>query len=149
MPKTRFSPGFFIVGVLARRLLFVATILAGCAGGITMNAASAGEQSTPYSVEREQKTRTVLELRFDQSVVYQDLELRLLSLDDARCPTGITCVWAGQMMVTLELLSRGDGPVEVELLRKVSREPVVVQAYEYELRLRGVEPLPRAGNKNF
>jgi hypothetical protein len=86
---------------------------------------------------------TEITLTTAQVEQYQDLELRLLSIEDSRCATGVTCIWAGQLVVTLQV-SSGQGEQEkVKLIRK--REPEIANVFGYSLFLLDVEPYPKEG----
>jgi hypothetical protein len=87
----------------------------------------------------------VIELRFDETVAYQDLELRWLRLDDSRCPIGVTCVWEGQIIATVEVARGAEGSVELELRLQVGIEPETSRAFDHELVLQGVAPHPKDG----
>lgn len=87
----------------------------------------------------------VIELRFDETVQFQDLELRWLALDDSRCPIGVTCVWEGQIVATVEVTRGAEDPVQLELVLRAGIEPKASRAYDHELILRGVDPHPKEG----
>jgi hypothetical protein len=72
-----------------------------------------------------------------------DVKLRLISLEDSRCPIGMKCIWAGQLIVTLEVLNEFEEKIEVKLTRK--REPEIAHAFGYRLLLLSVEPYPKKG----
>ena len=75
--------------------------------------------------------------------VYQNVRLRLVSVEDSRCPMGTACIWAGQLVVTLEVLSDEEDKIEVKLIRK--REPEVAHALGYQFLLIDVKPHPKKG----
>jgi hypothetical protein len=87
----------------------------------------------------------VIDLRFDETVEYQDLKLRLTGLDDSRCPIGVTCVWEGQIVATVEVARGAEDSVELELVRRVGIEPETSRAFDHELVLQGVDPHPQYG----
>ena len=86
-----------------------------------------------------------IELRFDETVEYQDLELRWLELDDSRCPIGVTCVWEGQIVATVEVARGAEGSAELELVLRAGTESETSRAFDHELVLRGVDPHPKDG----
>lgn len=53
------------------------------------------------------------------------------------------CIWAGQLIVTLEVLNEFEEKTEVKLTRK--REPEIAYALGYRLLLLSVEPHPKKG----
>ena len=86
---------------------------------------------------------SVITLRAEQTIKYQKLKLRLISVEDSRCAIGTACIWAGQLIVTLEVSNELGEKIEVKLLRK--REPEIAYAFGYRLLLLGVEPHPKEG----
>lgn len=84
-------------------------------------------------------------LKYDETVAYRDIQLRWLALEDSRCPIGVTCVWAGQTVVTLAVTRDDASPLELSLLTRAMRPPEASSAFGYELRLLGVDPHPREG----
>ena len=92
-----------------------------------------------------QGSGAVIELRFDETVVYQNLKLRWLRLDDSRCPIGITCVWEGQIVAAVEVARDAEDSVELELRLRVGIEPETSRAFDHELVLQEVAPHPKDG----
>lgn len=74
---------------------------------------------------------------------YQNLMLRLIKIEDSRCAVGETCIWAGQLVVTLQVTNNQNESVEITLLRK--REAETVFNFGYSFRLLNVEPHPKRG----
>jgi hypothetical protein len=67
---------------------------------------------------------------------------RLVS--DSRCPEGVTCVWAGDAEVALDLRC-GDRHHELNL--HTNLEPRAVDVEGLHLELEAVEPAPRADTR--
>jgi len=86
---------------------------------------------------------SVITIRAEQAIKYKNLKLRLISVEDSRCAIGTSCIWAGQLLVTLEVSNELAEKVTVKLLRK--REPKIATAFGYKLLLLGVEPHPKKG----
>jgi hypothetical protein len=63
---------------------------------------------------------------------------------DSRCPTGVTCVWAGQVTIALDLATAGQAPTRVELT--VGTDPAKARAAldGHTLHLLRVDPYPKA-----
>ena len=130
---------------ILHRAIVILSMVAACTGGNAVSPVTTPEAPDPAVRVMVAEVPTVIELRYDKTVNYQELTLRWLTLEDSRCPIGITCVWAGQMLATVEIAESDEAPLEVELLRRAGREPVVTQAFGYALRLLGVEPHPKDG----
>ena len=122
----------------------VALGIAGCASGDPAGS-GARPSAPPPAAAAAARDAVEVELRFDETVASRGLELRWLEIDDSRCPTGVTCVWEGQVVVSLEVARGEDGPIEVELLNQPGSEPEAARAFDHDLRLLGVEPHPKHG----
>jgi hypothetical protein len=71
------------------------------------------------------------------------LRIRFIELlDDSRCPTDTTCVWAGNAKVRIDVRSVGGNTRTFEL--NTALEPNVVKFGDYEIRLADVTPHPRS-----
>ncbi len=115
--------------------IIVATI-SGCGGGTSVSPVSTlGIADVPM----------VIELRYDETASHQNLKFRWIKLEDSRCQTGVQCVWAGQLVATIEVARGKEAPVEVELVHRIGSEPKVTNVYGYELRLKDVKPHPKKG----
>ena len=86
---------------------------------------------------------SVITLRVEHPTKYGNLELRLINVEDSRCPIGTECIWAGQIVVTLEISNEHGEKKDVKLLRK--RVPKIANAFGYGLTLLDVEPHPKKG----
>lgn len=86
---------------------------------------------------------SIVTMRIKQVLTYQDLKLHVVAVEDSRCALGVTCIWAGQLLVTLEVSNEHEEKVEVKLIRK--REPEMAKAFGYSFLLLTVEPHPKKG----
>jgi hypothetical protein len=125
-------------------ILVLATAVCGCGGGTpTGPEQSSGTAGALGAASPDASETATVELRYDETVAFRDLEMRWLDLQDSRCPIGVTCVWAGQMIATVEVVHITQGTTQVELLRRAGREPEVFYAFDYDLRLLDVSPHPK------
>ena len=128
-----------------RIVVVIALVVAGFRGataaspGTTPSASKTGSGSTCA------ETGARVELRFDETANHRDLELRWIKLEDSRCPIGVACVWAGQIIATIEVARGGEEPVELELVHRIKGPLATSSAFGYELRLLGVDPHPKEG----
>lgn len=121
----------------------IAAVAAGCGSGLQSGPDPDGRDDAPGTSSR--AADSSVELRFDDTVVHQDLELRWLDVRDSRCPIGVACIWEGQVVATLEAARGEDEPVELHLTLRAGGQPEVVQALGYDWRLLEVEPHPEEG----
>jgi len=110
-------------------------MLVGCNAATPVNAEASATPAASTPVE--------LELQFDEVQDFQDLHLRLLSIEDSRCATGLACVWAGQMLAVIAVSRGDDAEVEVNLRTRVGSEPEVANAFGYEFSLLSLVPHPK------
>ena len=66
---------------------------------------------------------------------------------DSRCPTGVTCVWAGQVTVAVEVSGAGAAQRRRELTLGPDPYKAEADLDGYRLRLLSVDPHPQAGTK--
>lgn len=131
------------------KLIYISLIaLTGCNAGST--AAIETDTGTKVSSQTQQSLALSNEelgveiaLGSAQGIKYQNLNLRLLAVEDSRCATGVECIWAGQLLVTLEVSNEQGESEEVKLIRK--REPEIANSFGYSLFLLDVEPYPKEG----
>lgn len=45
----------------------------------------------------------IVEIPFEQTIQYEDLELYFYDVEDSRCPTDITCIWEGQVTAMIHV----------------------------------------------
>ena len=128
--------GIALVGALA---------LGGCSSGSRVEPDSPPAAAGTASIRQASARR--VELRFDETAESGELTLRWLTVEDSRCPVDVVCIWAGQVVITLELTGGDDETVELQLVHRVGRQPTPERALDHELRVLGVEPQPREGVK--
>ena len=81
--------------------------MAACATAPTGNGGGAPPQA-------EARVHTVILARGQQAVVADEsLTVRLVEINDSRCPATVTCVWAGHAAVTLQVSKPGLAPATV------------------------------------
>lgn len=124
--------------------IIVATI-SGCGGGTPVSIVSTSGVADAASGAEVADGPVAIELRYDETASYQKLKFRWIKLEDSRCQTGVQCVWAGQLVATIEVARGKEVPVEVELVHRIGSEPKETNVYGYELRLQDVNPHPKKG----
>ena len=66
-------------------------------------------------------------------------------VDDSRCPTGVTCVWAGNAKILLKVKKDDAQVANVELNTNIN--PKTSQYLGYEFRLKELRPYPEADRR--
>ena len=84
-------------------------------------------------------------LEIDQTlkIESENLEIKFLGVtSDSRCPKGTVCVWAGQVIVMVNILKVGENFGEFELIDTNDGKVSSIQVDNYEIFLLKVEPYP-------
>jgi hypothetical protein len=80
----------------------------------------------------------------------EDLRLRFASAaNDSRCPTGVTCVWAGNAEVLVEVSKKGGGGKKTLRLNTNAgpERPAEGKYGRYTVKLVGLSPYPSTAGK--
>ena len=123
--------------------LFALTACAGNANNLSKVAKSTQqvpEQSPPVM---QQEQATIIALHYQQTVRFQNLSLRVTSIEDSRCAIGLSCIWAGQMLVGLDIATDNGQGAQIKLVHK--REAQTEKVFGYTLQLIDIEPQPKKG----
>lgn len=130
---------------IQRFIIVLVVAISGCNGATAVSSSAPEAAADATTLAAVPENPAVVEIRYDEVATYQDLQLRWLKLEDSRCPTGVTCVWAGQIVATVEVSRGGSAPIEVKLMHAVKREPEFTRVQGYDMRLQGVDPYPKDG----
>jgi hypothetical protein len=124
------------------KLIYVLLIaFSGCLSGTQTAVEPSGDTRPIVSAQGSNILDSVISLDNEQVTNHQNLVLRLVDIEDSRCPTGVTCIWAGQLVVTLEVSNEFEEKIMVKLVRK--RESEVAYAFGHRLLLLDVAPHPK------
>jgi len=112
-------------------------------------------KSTPPPLETQARPTVKLELEepfslnistgADEAIsTTSPMGIRLISVEDSRCPKDVTCVWAGMVLVTLQTSEPGKNQLTFELSLRAGSEVEKTYAKwnENYLVLKSVEPYP-------
>ncbi|MGQ4646381.1 hypothetical protein [Lyngbya aestuarii] len=84
-------------------------------------------------------------LRVDESLFLEpaSLEIKLLNIEDSRCPSDVQCIWAGQVTATISVISDGQSLGVFPLTLKAGQEDLAVANVEgHSIQLINVVPYP-------
>jgi hypothetical protein len=117
-------------------------LLAACGGGDGMDRQQPqqGNEPVAYSVQ--------LTGGQPQVLAAESLTLTLAKVDDTRCPATAQCVWAGQAVLTVNVVQAGQAAADLALSLDATQPKVPAQAaYRgYTIKLQSLEPAaPPAG----
>lgn len=80
------------------------------------------------------------------SIKGEDLAMRFVEvIGDSRCPTGVVCIWAGEVSCLLEITNSGKTSEKV-LVQPGQTEPPKTDFADYQITY-DVQPYPRAGEQ--
>lgn len=86
---------------------------------------------------------SVISLSASQVINFKHLIIQVISIEDSRCAIGTACIWAGQMVVTLEITNEQQEIRKIKLVHK--RQPEIATAFNYSFLLLGINPPPKKG----
>ncbi|HEX7956590.1 MAG TPA: hypothetical protein VF508_06595 [Pyrinomonadaceae bacterium] len=134
----------FLLCIIGR--LVVTTVVLLCsAGGLDADARQRGAAQVAR-VGQEFKVRVGRAVTFEG----ESLRLRFAAVaSDSRCPANVTCVWAGNAEVLIEVGAKGGRVKRVLRLNTnaTGRGAVEGRYRNYTLKLVGLSPRPRDGRK--
>lgn len=85
-------------------------------------------------------------LKVGQEVLVKEAGIKVSGItvvEDSRCPTGVTCIWAGNGKVSVHLSKARSESVAVELNTNAGPKSSTYQGYE--IRLVSLDPYPKNG----
>jgi hypothetical protein len=93
-----------------------------------------------------------VQIRYGQEVLVPGYNFKIKFVavpEDSRCPTGVNCIWAGNVRVLLHVAKAKSKPVKVELDLNPRDSPHGQTANygNYKLKLLGVDPYPVDGQQ--
>lgn len=128
---------------ISKLVVSISVLLAACSGSSAVSTVSPTDQNIPTPQMTNTGAATVLQIRLDETVGYEDMKLRWLEFNDLRCPKGVACRTAGRMIAMFEVTEGGNEPFELEVLQHADREPEITPFLHYELRILSVHPWPK------
>ena len=94
---------------------------------VLVSSASFAQDST--QVVKVKPPRIVTKLQFGQSYQLEDLELKFVEvLQDSRCPKNVNCVWAGEVVISIDVFENGN---------KINQKKLSISAKSYIQNLLG------------
>lgn len=99
----------------------------------------------PFSFNSQEKYRFTLRVNQTQTVRLDagTLEIKLLSIEDSRCPSDVQCIWSGQVTATVGITRNKQNLGSFDLTIRPGQEDLAIQEIdEYSLKLVQVVPYP-------
>lgn len=111
---------------------------------------------TANAIAQEQKVEVptiAIKIPLGETVVIKGVSLKFLKvIEDSRCPKDVTCVWAGQAKVLVEVNSTGKESNQVELLFGGRSDNTLYASEETLLKGISLSPYPTSdtvGNMSY
>ena len=128
------------------RILITAGVLALLTASCTTPAQPGTSSGVIPSAQVEPNRQFDLKSGQEASVQGTPISVRFLSVsEDSRCPSDVVCVWAGNAVVRLSLMSTQASSIEAAL--NTTLDPKNVTYGGYTVRLVDVKPVPKSGTK--
>jgi hypothetical protein len=87
------------------------------------------------------KSSVTVQLHKEKSIPGAGFKIRFVEMvEDSRCPTGTTCIWAGNAKVKIEVRGGRGGRKTFEL--NSTTQPTVVNYAGYDIKLMSLTPKP-------
>lgn len=111
---------------------------------LLMSAVSCSSGLVGRPTDRDSKTQVVLKPGDSRRILDTDLTISFDTIvEDSRCPTGVTCIRAGEAIVRIRIDKR-DAPASTYLLHTSSQFGREIVHGDVRVRLEDVEPYPTA-----
>ena len=87
--------------------------------------------------------KIVVKVPMGETVQFEKASVRFIKvLEDSRCPKDLTCVWAGQAKILVEIIENGKSAVQKEILFKAGVESNLLTSETYTLKGVSLSPYP-------
>jgi hypothetical protein len=97
--------------------------------------------------------RIVVKIHIGETVQFDSASVKFIKvLEDSRCPKDVTCIWAGQARLLVEVTETGKDSRKIELLFGGKQTNVLYAKEEYSLTGISLSPYPTSednGTRNY
>ena len=98
--------------------------------------------------------KIMVKIPLGETVHFENASVKFIKvLEDSRCPKDVTCVWAGQAKLLVEVTETGKNPVQMELLfGGRQKKNILCSMNGYNLKGISVSPYPVSddnGNRDY
>lgn len=95
-----------------------------------------------YGVSAQNVQEVTVRVKAQKSVMRDRLRIRVVAIEDSRCPQDVNCVWAGNAKVTIKVTNRNGRTETFDLNTSVDVKSIRFGGYE--ISLGRVTPYPRS-----
>lgn len=97
---------------------------------------------TIVSAQAQNTQQAVVKINKQKKFSKSKMTVKVLSVEDSRCPEGVDCVWAGNAKVKIQVKNSKGKSQTFEL--NTNLDPKAVKVDNYEIKLGEVAPYPKA-----
>lgn len=91
--------------------------------------------------------KIVTKLKANESYKTNNIEVKLVEIvEDSRCPEGVSCMWAGEAIVLIDIFKDGE-KVERKKVTFNSEDPMIFSSEKLTIKGLNVMPYPKDGEK--
>jgi hypothetical protein len=127
------------------KTLYISIIIAGFISiGIMLPDALADvKDSSPVINE------TQIQLKVNQTIESDNIKIKFLNVtEDSRCPTGVTCIWEGQVKIAVNIIKNDKNLGNFVLTSRSGQPDMAIQTFDgRSIQVVKVNPYPTSGRK--
>lgn len=103
--------------------------------------------------ETAETPKIAIKVALGETVLIKGIAIKFLEvLEDSRCPTGVTCIWAGRAIVNVEVANNGTKQVKKmifgETKRGETKDTNLYSSSEFAINGLTLNPYPTSENSN-
>ena len=79
-----------------------------------------------------------IEIKINQTIEFEDLEIKFIKIEDSRCPSDVTCVWEGEAKTTFQIKQQ----LNLQTITLSTQNISTTSVKPYEFSLTNIMPYP-------
>src|SRR5205807_2471472 len=92
---------------------------------------------------------TQIQLKVNQTMESDNIKVKFLNvIEDSRCPAGVTCIWEGQVKITVNIIKNDQSLSNFVLTSRAEQQDMAIQTFDgHSIQVVRVDPYPTSGKK--
>ena len=92
---------------------------------------------------------TQIQLKVNQTMESDNIKVKFLNvIEDSRCPAGVTCIWEGQVKITVNIIKNDQSLGNFVLTSRDEQQDMAIQTFDgHSIQVVRVDPYPTSGKK--
>ena len=119
--------------------LLVLLIITGIVFGGQVFAIAENSKSFDSNFEIKQNQSESIGIKINQTIEFEDLEIKFIKIEDSRCPSDVTCIWEGEAKITFQIKQQSESQTITLTTQDISTTTSVGR---YEISLMNIVPYP-------